>query len=255
MKKQYIELPLLYDFLYVKVYHERKQNNILYTDNNTIENVWRYELAENYDSTKLILHEPILLDELKNSINYSSITTKYTRKHKSNKQEDDNCTTVNIISFNFDWLLKISKVTEKHLIMLDHRNMNILSRDKHLILTSSYIKDYLLVKFIMLSLLQVIDYYSKGYDCGKATPSVNDAKRRVALVDPRFNVDGSDHSNLKGIMNRLSLKTFYSKNERDVFAYDCNASCCYTTEERIQMVSLDLESKKFLYWKVYCFYY
>lgn len=255
MKKRFIELPLLYDFLYVKVYNKRIQENILNTDDTSIENIFCYELVVNWDSTKLILPHPLLLEELKNCINNSSITTKYSRHKQSYKQEDDNnfITTVNIISLNFDWLSTISEFTKDNLIKLDHRNINKLSRDRHITLTSSYMKDYILVKFIMLSLLQVIDYYCKGYDCGKVTLSVNDAKR-VALVDQRFNnVNESEHSNLKGIMNRLSFITLYSTNDRVVFAFDYNASCFYTAENNIQMVSLELEFQTYLYWKVYCF--
>lgn len=240
-----IYLPFYRNFFHIEVTNSRRR---LSPANDIIENVWTYELIidEHVGNSYSYMYEPIILEDLQKCISQSSITTSY--RWNQSQEQDDLMTKVDIISVNFDWLHSIDEYTiERFLyIMRNHKWINKLidEVEKSTSLTTLLKRDTLLTKFIAMVFLQIIDYYTQGYDCGKV-------KKQITIQKPQDSTENHSVLDIWHIMEYLSLISSVS-NETCVFTLnsELDTSCYITCDFRLNEVALELESTNFPYWKV-----
>ena len=111
-------------------------------------------------------------------------------------------------------------------------------------LTTLLKRDTLLTKFIAMVVLQLIDYYTQGYDCGKV-------KKQITIRKPQDSTENHSVLDIWHIMEYLSLISSVP-NETSVFTLNSELDISYyiACHSRLNEVALQLESTNFQYWKV-----
>ena len=244
--------PLLDNYLTIKTWFSRTENDYKFPSDDTVENSWSYSLI--FDEKNI---DENCFTKLQEYIEDSSIITKWSRNDK----------TVEIKSLRFDWLINMEE-QEKHSLLafdqnklefynnevekdfnknLTYEEVNEIFMDNIFLYSNDFI-NYFITKFIGLTILQLVDYYCYGYDFGKVNPLVNEAK---TLAINKLEVDISKKS--KGILSILENISYTPSNknrrQRTLFLSDSSDKKRFYVKRNTIIAAASNFENKFAYWK------
>jgi len=170
-----------------------------------IENKWTYKLT----GDPKYKENDFDFEILKTFVSKSSIVTFYSRKNTTS----DSLVHVTIKSLYFDWALVDDQIFVE--------------------------SDSVIFKFIMLAIMQIIDFYTKGFDSGRLHPNSNNSKI-VILDKQRTNIfTESDDMNTINCLKRFSFFPSLSNPNMTLFKkmLNSNEKKFYTSQDIVSTVT------------------
>lgn len=207
-KRNNINLPLFLDIIQLKVFYERLDlsNSI---DIENIVHKLSYRLAYDNEKKRNLKDDCHLLDELYDYVCKSSIIVNYSHPKKPVTSKE--VIFIKIKTINFDWLDLLDN--EENFYKLSSNDfINFESElGKHFSnIFTSKIRNYLLVKFFAISMMQLIDFYIRALNSMTNFP-LNSTKNVIVKIDDEFS---NFHTHIKNIFeNLLFSKLFRFNNE------------------------------------------
>jgi len=170
-----------------------------------IENKWTYKLT----GDPKYKENDFDFEILKTFVSKSSIVTFYSR----NNTTSDSLVHVTIKSLYFDWALVDDQIFVE--------------------------SDSVIFKFIMLAIMQIIDFFTKGFDSGRLHPNSNNSK--IVILDKRrTNIfTQSDDMNTINCLKRISFFPSLSNPNMTLFKkmLNSNEKKFYTSQDIVSTVT------------------
>ena len=167
-----------------------------------IENKWTYKLTGDFTYQE----DGFDFEMLETFVSSSSIVTFYS----SNNISYDSLASVTIKSLYFDW---------------DCLDDEIFTRS-----------DSIVIKFIALVIMQVIDFFTKGYDSGRLQQNSNNSK--LVILDKKINILTHNDTNTINVLKRISFLPTLSNPNMTLFKIRINSEVneYYASEETVTTV-------------------